>query len=589
MVISSVLVRDLVGTWTASAQWALAVGSPCAGMNPGRCCLWQSHGEMSQRQNLVIFEQGGRPILTEALPDTDTVSNSSWVKNAFLFPAVTNWKVSTSKRLETAVLNVSEDAGGAVHLGTEEGCLVVEFASCSNRLTLSYRMLYRRPVSNFPSSHIYEYDFLACAHMSRGNAPAGNCTSGMLPDPLPNEELDVWMSFSLERNNRRSGCAQHEVRSNGYQNVQMRPQSEWWHQDWLLMLLAGIGLVLATLCACAVVFARRCRRHAGSPPAEYDTDDDSISPDDCLDLSEDGFDSDNMVAFVRQGREEHWLLKPQAVTLDSENGGAVQSKQRGFLNGTTEAWVKTVGEGYAIDDFLVEVRMLRHARHANVVAFYGSTFKPGNIMMLVLEWVPGSNLEDYVKRRRNDGTFSDELRLMTNNACCQIDECRLLLDVVRGMQYLHSLKPAIAHRALKPSSVLVDEGRTPCIAKLSDFSRSALVRPPNSAQESRTESVAPHAEVEDNQLKRDVFDFGLVALFAATSEIGEPSSLGDYLQKARQLGEGEIGGLTHIILLAESCLSDACPSFTEVFFSLGQHLVENDGKALGNEAAAGRV
>jgi serine/threonine protein kinase len=43
----------------------------------------------------------------------------------------------------------------------------------------------------------------------------------------------------------------------------------------------------------------------------------------------------------------------------------------------------------------------------------------------------------------------------------------LLLAIVRGMQYLHSLQPPMLHRDLKPSNVLLDKQQT--IAKLCDF------------------------------------------------------------------------------------------------------------------------
>jgi len=67
--------------------------------------------------------------------------------------------------------------------------------------------------------------------------------------------------------------------------------------------------------------------------------------------------------------------------------------------------VKSVAQDYTLDNLLVELRILRCARHGQIVAFYGSTWAGNNSMLLVLEWVPSSDFEEYVKRRRNNGTF----------------------------------------------------------------------------------------------------------------------------------------------------------------------------------------
>jgi len=138
------------------------------------------------------------------------------------------------------------------------------------------------------------------------------------------------------------------------------------------------------------------------------------------------------------------------------------------------------------------------------------------------------------------------------------------VDVVRGMQYLHSQKPAIAHRGLKPSIVLLDEQRTPSVGKLSNFSNSVMIP---SQQESTHECCQsmPCAAPGHSQLKVDIFDVGIIALFAITSEVPNLSFLDDHLQKACQLGKREGGGLAKVLPVCESCLSDACPGFTEIF------------------------
>jgi len=283
--------------------------------------------------------------------------------------------------------------------------------------------------------------------------------------------------------------------------------------------------------------------------------------------SEQIFKKKDLTQVMMLGAEEHWLLKSSAVTLDKQSRCIAQPRQRGFLHGLTEVWVKSVAQDCSIDNLLVELRILRCVRHVNIVAFYGSTWDGDNSMLLVLEWIPGSNFEEYVKRRRNDGTFSDQVRLLTSRGVrCPIDERRLLVDIVRGMQYLHSQKPAIAHGGLKPSVVLVDDRRTPSFCKLSNFSKSVMI-PPQLESTHEVSAAAGHIP-----LKADIFDFGLIALFAMTSEVPDPSSLDDHLQNACKLGEGEVGCLASIFPISESCLSDAYPNFTDVFSTLNQNL-----------------
>jgi len=546
------LVSDLLGTWTVSAISAWTVESPCEGMDLWPCCLWHWHGQALIRRKLVVFEQSGKPILSEYLGSG--VRSDTWVGSQMLFPHIITETSFANRRVEATIMNISKD-DGAVHLEQTDGfarCLFMELAGCgNNKLTVTYS--FRSQDKNGWKTH---YPLPCAVHRER--KPAHNCSHGMLPESF--DKLDVVISYSMERSNLRTGCAHNETHSNHAQNAQMQSQSEWWQRDWLPLLLAAAGpVVLATLCMCAVVVVRRSRKQKQSSPAgsSFDLDDGEFSTSE--------FESQDLAKVIGLGSQEHWLIKPSAVTLDEQSSSIAQPKQRGFLHGVTEVWVKSATQDCSVDDLLVELRILRRARHSNIVAFYGATWQGNDSILLVLEWMPGSDFEEYVKQRRNNGNFSDQLRLLTSkDAGCQIDEQRLLVDVSRGMQYLHSQRPKIVHRGLQPSVVLIDERRTPCVAKLSNFSKALILPQLNSTDE----SLMPCEEA--GQLKADIFDFGLIALFAMTSEVPDPSLLDEHLQKARQLAEGELGSLASVLHLAESCLSDACTSFTEVFYSLSQ-------------------
>ncbi|KAG9316824.1 kinase-like domain-containing protein [Chiua virens] len=97
-----------------------------------------------------------------------------------------------------------------------------------------------------------------------------------------------------------------------------------------------------------------------------------------------------------------------------------------------------------------EAIVWKHLRHPNCLPLYGvcamPTEGPNISFALVSPWMA-------------QGTISKYLKLNP-----QANKTRLILDVVRGLNYLHTLQPHIAHRDIKPDNILVTgEGRA-CLA-----------------------------------------------------------------------------------------------------------------------------
>ncbi|PWN51087.1 hypothetical protein IE53DRAFT_65534 [Violaceomyces palustris] len=112
-----------------------------------------------------------------------------------------------------------------------------------------------------------------------------------------------------------------------------------------------------------------------------------------------------------------------------------------------------------------ELSLLRDLRHENIVRFIGVSIpedpKGGVPCMIVSELCSNGDLFDYI---RNVDAPSD------------IEVFRILLEIARGLEYLHTRSPAITHRDCKSTNVLITKGRT---AKINDF---GLARVKNSSR-----------------------------------------------------------------------------------------------------------
>jgi len=115
--------------------------------------------------------------------------------------------------------------------------------------------------------------------------------------------------------------------------------------------------------------------------------------------------------------------------------------------------VKVLREQYA-SDVRVAARFEREARaaasvtHPNVVDVYDYG-RDGNTLYIVMEWVDGTDLKDYIRRR----------------APLPVPEAtRLIREILQGLGAIH--RAGIIHRDVKSQNVLIAQSGT---AKLTDF------------------------------------------------------------------------------------------------------------------------
>jgi hypothetical protein len=158
------------------------------------------------------------------------------------------------------------------------------------------------------------------------------------------------------------------------------------------------------------------------------------------------------------------------------------------------------------DEFEREAGILASLRHPNIVLFMGVCFHD-EYKLLVTEFMSNYSMEVLLYPERRTVNDDDLLKVHLSFA----KKLDILLDVIRGMLYLHQCVPKIVHRDLKPSNILLDEHLQ---AKVCDFGTSRLVARTGTMMTNNIGTVQYMSpEVIMNQHydeKCDVYSFGIV-------------------------------------------------------------------------------
>ncbi|XWS75337.1 hypothetical protein CRYUN_Cryun01aG0077800 [Craigia yunnanensis] len=117
-------------------------------------------------------------------------------------------------------------------------------------------------------------------------------------------------------------------------------------------------------------------------------------------------------------------------------------------------------------EFLREVAIMKHLRHPNIVLFMGAVTQPQKLS-IVTEYLSRGSLFRLLQMP-DAGLVLDERRCLN-----------MALDVARGMNYLHQLKPPIVHLDLKSLNLLVDSTYTVKVVAAVGFKGKRLEIPSN--------------------------------------------------------------------------------------------------------------
>ena len=94
-----------------------------------------------------------------------------------------------------------------------------------------------------------------------------------------------------------------------------------------------------------------------------------------------------------------------------------------------------------IRDFCQELAILSRISHPNIVKFIGYNLQ--NSLSIIMELLPGKNLDDALKPYENDKDLSWHLLI------------KIALDIIQALNYLHSLPQKVSHNDLKPDNIMV--------------------------------------------------------------------------------------------------------------------------------------
>ncbi|KAI5481906.1 mitogen-activated protein kinase kinase kinase 13 [Pseudohyphozyma bogoriensis] len=146
-------------------------------------------------------------------------------------------------------------------------------------------------------------------------------------------------------------------------------------------------------------------------------------------------------------------IPPEKLTkLEKVGSGGFKDVYKGLYRKQTIAIADI--RGHLTDMDIKELGLLRDLRHTNIVTFIGVSIpkEPNSVpVMIVTELCSNGDLFDYIRGVEHP-PFLQMLEIM--------------LGIARGVEYLHTRTPAIIHRDIKSSNVLItDKG----VAKINDF------------------------------------------------------------------------------------------------------------------------
>ncbi|GLT79927.1 hypothetical protein SLA2020_513930 [Shorea laevis] len=151
-----------------------------------------------------------------------------------------------------------------------------------------------------------------------------------------------------------------------------------------------------------------------------------------------------------------------------------------------------------LKEFLREVAIMKRVRHPNLVLFMGAVTKRPHLS-IVTEYLPRGSLYRLIHRPAA-GEMLDQRRRL-----------RMALDVAKGINYLHRLKPSVVHWDLKSPNLLVDKNWTikVCDFGLSRFKANTFISSKSVA--GTAEWMAPEfLRGEPSNEKSDVYSFGVI-------------------------------------------------------------------------------
>lgn len=217
----------------------------------------------------------------------------------------------------------------------------------------------------------------------------------------------------------------------------------------------------------------------------------------------------------------HILAKRYAIVRKIAQGGqsavylahdTYQNDAERAIKEMSESQIEPEKRQQAINDFIRESRMLQSLNYPSLAHVYDLFIDENNKYYLVMEFVPGHNLED-------------ELVLYRRAALDWEDVTRWGMTLADTLSYLHSNNPPIIYRDLKPANVmLLPDGSV----KLIDFGIARWLHPMRmkDTMQLGTDGYAPLEQYSSRSEPRsDLYALGASLYHLLTGRVPEPAPL----------------------------------------------------------------
>ncbi|XP_064397083.1 uncharacterized protein LOC135343962 isoform X2 [Halichondria panicea] len=204
-----------------------------------------------------------------------------------------------------------------------------------------------------------------------------------------------------------------------------------------------------------------------------------------------------------------------------------------------------------VTDFVEECKLMSRLRHPHIVQFLGVCYLPGAQLPVLLMEKLQTSLDNLLETSPN---IPIDLKV------------HLLTGTGRGVVYLHSRTPPIAHRDLSAKNILVDNGLN---AKIADLGVSRIVNiQPGRLAASMTQMpgtgvyMPPEAVQEEGVTQYntaiDIFSFGVVSLFTLTQTFPKDLKPATYRDPATRklVARSEIERREHYIIQMKAALGE---------------------------------
>mmetsp|Transcript_1099 Transcript_1099/g.1529 ORF Transcript_1099/g.1529 Transcript_1099/m.1529 type:complete len:333 (+) Transcript_1099:86-1084(+) len=212
----------------------------------------------------------------------------------------------------------------------------------------------------------------------------------------------------------------------------------------------------------------------------------------------------------REGRSELWWIDPKEVELreDSPKFGRISIIRRAnwrHLGIAVKSMKDTKRYKSNLEELIAEIKVWRTLRHPNIVMFLGASYRPELGLMIMLEFMSGGTLQDYLFKRK-------KINPEKNWKCAY--------DIASAMAFLHACTPPVIHGDLQPHNILFNEHG---VAKIGDFGLSKFVQGTpltNKSKKARARYLAPEFLLWFSiSLKSDVYAFGMILLDLFTAKL----------------------------------------------------------------------